>query len=213
MTEATSRETSQEDEPVDQEIMAAYNKIDGIVEQYITDVDPDTSFIAPTDAIVECLQNSSLNEEEKRQQIDAELGNPISNSDFADLKALSTHLDTVASSAASTTLNLSTSDPTNTSSTPPTNYRDPESITADTLTAHTFTGSDTPPLDLLIRTSGVERLSDFMLWQCHQETEIAFLKCMWPEFDLWHFLPVLLEWQWRRRKDNGMEKRRGRKVE
>ncbi|KAJ5505818.1 hypothetical protein N7453_004775 [Penicillium expansum] len=51
------------------------------------------------------------------------------------------------------------------------------------------------PLDILIRTSGVERLSDFMLWQTHENTEIVFLDVMWPEFDLWHFLPVMLGWQ------------------
>ncbi|KAI9725455.1 MAG: cis-prenyltransferase [Chrysothrix sp. TS-e1954] len=72
---------------------------------------------------------------------------------------------------------------------------DPESITTHTLSAHTFT-STSPPLDLLIRTSGVERLSDFMLWQCHQRTSIVFVECLWPEFDLWSFLPVLAEWQW-----------------
>ena len=61
-----------------------------------------------------------------------------------------------------------------------------------------FTAND-PPLDLLIRTSGVKRLSDFMLWQCHEDTEIVFLDCLWPEFDLWQFLPVLVEWQWRQK--------------
>lgn len=79
------------------------------------------------------------------------------------------------------------------------NYPDPETITAQVLDDHMFTAG-TPPLDLLIRTSGVERLSDFMLWQCHQNTEIVFLNCLWPEFDLWTFLPVLVEWQWRRKK-------------
>ena len=78
-------------------------------------------------------------------------------------------------------------------------YPDPETITEDVLNEHMFT-AELPPLDLLIRTSGVERLSDFMLWQCHQDTEIVFLKCLWPEFDLWNFLPVLVEWQWKRRK-------------
>lgn len=78
-------------------------------------------------------------------------------------------------------------------------YPDPETITEKILDDHMFTAG-LPPLDLLIRTSGVERLSDFMLWQCHQDTEIVFLKCLWPEFDLWTFLPVLVEWQWRRRK-------------
>ena len=86
-------------------------------------------------------------------------------------------------------------------------YPDPESITADTLNDHMYTG-DLPPLDLLIRTSGVERLSDFMLWQCHQNTEIVFLKTLWPDFDLWTFLPVLVEWQWKRKKEG----ERGRDV-
>ncbi|KAI9933016.1 hypothetical protein ASPWEDRAFT_22764 [Aspergillus wentii DTO 134E9] len=70
----------------------------------------------------------------------------------------------------------------------------PETITRQTLEDHLFT-KDNPPLDLLIRTSAVERLSDFMLWQCHENTEIVFLDVLWPEFDLWHFLPVLLGWQ------------------
>ena len=82
-------------------------------------------------------------------------------------------------------------------------YRSPELITPDTLNAHMYTASD-PPIDLLIRTSGVSRLSDFMLWQCHESTQIVFLDVLWPEFDLWSFLPVLWEWQWRVRK---MEKR------
>ncbi|KAL4945363.1 hypothetical protein BDV06DRAFT_35448 [Aspergillus oleicola] len=79
-------------------------------------------------------------------------------------------------------------------------FRSPETITRQTLTEHMFT-RDNPPLDLLIRTSGVERLSDFMLWQCHEDTEIAFLDILWPEFDLWQFLPVLLKWQRRVSKE------------
>ena len=77
---------------------------------------------------------------------------------------------------------------------------DPETITPEVLDNHMYTAG-MPPLDLLVRTSGVERLSDFMLWQCHEGAEIAFLKCLWPEFDLWQFLPVLVEWQWRRKKE------------
>ena len=79
-------------------------------------------------------------------------------------------------------------------------FPDAESIDAATLSSHLFTAG-CPPVDLLIRTSGVERLSDFLLWQVHENTEIVFLKCLWPEFDLWQFLPVLVEWQWRRRKE------------
>lgn len=86
-------------------------------------------------------------------------------------------------------------------------YPDPESITAETLNEHMLTAG-APPLDLLIRTSGVERLSDFMLWQCHENTSIVFLKCLWPEFDLWQFLPVLVEWQWQKKKLQEQQKSR-----
>ncbi|KAH0537248.1 hypothetical protein FGG08_005950 [Glutinoglossum americanum] len=89
-------------------------------------------------------------------------------------------------------------------------FPNPEKITEATLDAHLFT-ADNPPLDLLVRTSGVERLSDFMLWQCHKNTEIVFLECLWPEFDLWHFLPVLIEWQWRKRKSEEREWAVGRR--
>ena len=87
-------------------------------------------------------------------------------------------------------------------------YPSPELITPATLTSHMFTASD-PPLDLLVRTSGVERLSDFMLWQCHQETQIVFLPCLWPEFDVWTFLPVLWEWQWRVHKTRSRAREEG----
>ncbi|KAF3086930.1 cis-prenyltransferase, variant 2 [Orbilia oligospora] len=76
---------------------------------------------------------------------------------------------------------------------------DLEDISEQTVTEHLFT-ADNPPLDLLIRTSGVERLSDFMLWQAHQDTDIEFVDCMWPEFDVWHFLPILLGWGLKRKR-------------
>lgn len=85
-------------------------------------------------------------------------------------------------------------------------YPDPESITPEILNDHMYTAG-LPPPELLVRTSGVERLSDFLLWQCHQNTEIVFLKTLWPELDLWTFLPVLVEWQWKRRK--GVERQMG----
>ncbi|KAB5585403.1 Decaprenyl diphosphate synthase-like protein [Coniochaeta sp. 2T2.1] len=88
-------------------------------------------------------------------------------------------------------------------------YPSVEDITADTLESHMYT-EGCPPLELFVRTSGVERLSDFMLWQCHQNTPIVFLKCFWPEFDLWHFIPVLLEWQWRQKRRERDEKPRRR---
>lgn len=77
-------------------------------------------------------------------------------------------------------------------------FPDPETINSSTITKKLYT-HDNPPLDLLLRTSGVQRLSDFMLWQCHKDTDLVFLDVLWPEFDLWHFLPVLVEWQWKQK--------------
>lgn len=105
-----------------------------------------------------------------------------------------THAEDERSSSTSTAINSSEKD----DQQGPT-YLDPESINTQTLNDNMMT-ADAPPLDLLVRTSGVERLSDFMLWQCHETTSIVFLKCLWPEFDLWHFLPVLVEWQWQQKK-------------
>ncbi len=90
-------------------------------------------------------------------------------------------------------------------------YPNAETITSETLDSHMYTAG-CPPLDLFVRTSGVERLSDFMLWQCHQETHIVFLKCFWPEFDLWHFLPVLVEWQRKMKQKEREERPRRRKL-
>lgn len=92
--------------------------------------------------------------------------------------------------------------------------KNPEGITAETLNNHMYTTGN-PPLDIFVRTSGVERLSDFMLWQAHQDTHIFFLKCLWPEFDLHQWVPVLLEWQWRQKqteRDEQPRKARGRKT-
>ncbi|KAL1594445.1 cis-prenyltransferase [Paraconiothyrium brasiliense] len=110
--------------------------------------------------------------------------------------------------SSSTTTAINASDKDDTPITAP-SFPDPETITAETLNDHMLTAG-APPLDLLIRTSGVERLSDFMLWQCHENTSIVFLKCLWPEFDLWQFLPVLVEWQWQQKKLQEQQKSRAR---
>ncbi len=40
----------------------------------------------------------------------------------------------------------------------------------------------TPEVDLLIRTGGEKRLSDFLLWECAY-AELYFVDCLWPDFD------------------------------
>ena len=40
---------------------------------------------------------------------------------------------------------------------------------------------DSPDVDLLIRTGGEQRLSDFLLWECAY-AELFFTPCLWPDF-------------------------------
>jgi hypothetical protein len=50
------------------------------------------------------------------------------------------------------------------------------------------------PVDLLIRTSGEQRLSDFLLWQSTHAL-LHWEPCLWPEFGYTHLLRALLSWQ------------------
>ena len=51
-----------------------------------------------------------------------------------------------------------------------------------------------PPVDLMIRTSGEKRLSDFLLWQS-ENAIIHFTTVLWPEFSLWHLLAAIFYFQ------------------
>ncbi|MBQ1083042.1 isoprenyl transferase [Nocardiopsis sp. B62] len=57
----------------------------------------------------------------------------------------------------------------------------PEKITEDTLTQHLY-APDVPPVDLFVRSSGEQRLSNFLLWQSAY-AEFVFLETLWPDFD------------------------------
>mmetsp|Transcript_3097 Transcript_3097/g.5206 ORF Transcript_3097/g.5206 Transcript_3097/m.5206 type:complete len:279 (+) Transcript_3097:72-908(+) len=54
--------------------------------------------------------------------------------------------------------------------------------------------SGMPPVDLLLRTSGEKRLSDFLLWQC-SGAHLAFIDTLWPDLSLWDLVQVILEYQ------------------
>ena len=56
-----------------------------------------------------------------------------------------------------------------------------------------------PDPDLLIRTSGEQRLSNFMLWQMAY-TELVFLPVHWPEFDQRHLAEAIAEFRRRERR-------------
>ncbi len=55
-----------------------------------------------------------------------------------------------------------------------------EDVDEDCLAKHLFT-ADIPDPDLLIRTSGEQRISNFLLWQCAY-SELVFTKTLWPDF-------------------------------
>lgn len=74
-------------------------------------------------------------------------------------------------------------------------------ITADAIAANLYT-ADLPPLDLLIRTSGEVRLSNFLLWQCAY-AEMNFTEVLWPDFTVEHLKSALDEFEGRDRRFGG----------
>lgn len=146
-------------------------------------------------------QNQGMKPHDTSSDSDSLSAESSTNEDDPILRNDHTHrvYESGSSFSSSTTLHLGQSDGhpqkgATQGNTPDPAFISPETITRQTLSDHMLT-KGTPPLDMLIRTSAVERLSDFMLWQCHENTEIVFLDVLWPEFDLWHFLPVMLGWQ------------------
>jgi undecaprenyl diphosphate synthase len=63
----------------------------------------------------------------------------------------------------------------------------------------TLNALDLPDPDLLIRTSGEQRLSNFMLWQLAY-TELVFLPVHWPDFDARHLERAIAEFRRRERR-------------
>ena len=62
---------------------------------------------------------------------------------------------------------------------------------------------DLPPLDLLIRTSGEQRLSNFLLWQAAY-AELLFVDTLWPDFDGDALRAALTEYSMRERRYGGL---------
>ena len=60
-----------------------------------------------------------------------------------------------------------------------------------------------PDPDLLIRTSGEERLSNFLLWQCAY-TEFYFTPTLWPDFSEEDFKKALEDFSRRTRRFGGI---------
>ena len=80
---------------------------------------------------------------------------------------------------------------------------DPDLITEDTISAYLDT-KGLPDPDLLIRTSGEERLSNFLMWQLAY-TEFYFTDVAWPDFNKAEFEKVIQKFNQRDRRYGGVK--------
>ncbi|GLC87368.1 isoprenyl transferase [Lysinibacillus piscis] len=78
-----------------------------------------------------------------------------------------------------------------------------QDITEECVTAHLMT-AHLPEPDLLIRTSGEVRLSNFMLWQLAY-TELWFTDTLWPDFNEKNLLEAIENYQKRNRRYGGLK--------
>lgn len=78
----------------------------------------------------------------------------------------------------------------------------PDAITVEGIERHLYT-ADLPPLDLVIRTSGEQRLSNFMLWQAAY-AEFWFTDVLWPDFTPDHLAGALADFARRERRYGGL---------
>lgn len=68
------------------------------------------------------------------------------------------------------------------------------SLTVADFTKNMYLDEFSNNCDLLIRTSGHMRLSDYMLWQAHENSDIQFSPTLWPDFGFIKFYLALLRW-------------------
>jgi undecaprenyl diphosphate synthase len=80
--------------------------------------------------------------------------------------------------------------------------RDPAAIDEDTLSSYLYTAG-LPDPDLLIRTSGELRVSNFLLWQIAY-AEIWVTDVLWPDFRRRHLLQAVADYQKRERRYGGI---------
>jgi undecaprenyl diphosphate synthase len=78
------------------------------------------------------------------------------------------------------------------------NDLDPENLTCESISKYLNT-SEIPDPELLIRTSGEFRISNFLLWQIAY-TELYFTEVLWPDFRKENFFDAILDFQKRERR-------------
>ncbi len=83
----------------------------------------------------------------------------------------------------------------------------PQAVTADLIGRH-LDAPDLPDPDLVIRTSGEQRLSNFLLWQAAY-SELVFIPIYWPDFDHAAFESAIDEYRKRERRFGGLVAKTG----
>jgi undecaprenyl diphosphate synthase len=85
----------------------------------------------------------------------------------------------------------------------------PDEVTEDRIANELYT-RNLPDLDLLVRTSGELRISNFLLWQ-NAYSEIHVTDTLWPDFRRQHLLEAVVDYQGRDRRFGGLKLVAGRK--
>jgi undecaprenyl diphosphate synthase len=75
----------------------------------------------------------------------------------------------------------------------------PEGEVSEMLISKYLSYADMPDPDIVIRTAGESRLSNFVLWRCAY-SELVFMDVLWPDFSRVHFAAALSEYSKRTRK-------------
>ena len=78
------------------------------------------------------------------------------------------------------------------------NLISPSDINESIINNHLYT-RDLPDVDLLIRTSGEQRISNFLLWQIAY-AELHFTETLWPDYTKAHLYNAILDYQNRERR-------------
>lgn len=69
-------------------------------------------------------------------------------------------------------------------------------VTEELLNNNMYLGDEYPNVDIMVRTSGHTRLSDFMLWQTNQNSVIIFDNTLWPDFHSFNLFWHILTWSY-----------------
>lgn len=72
----------------------------------------------------------------------------------------------------------------------------PSDVNADLINNNFYYEGLAEPVDILVRTSGHTRLSDYMLWQCHQNSVIEFPNTLWPDYKFVHTWWTIFKWSY-----------------